>query len=73
MKSLLCEICGARPAYRHHIISRGSGGSDSPKNILAVCFRHHCEIHTIGCKSAAKKYNLVARFDAARKSEKEKF
>lgn len=53
-----CEICGS-PAEVHHIITRGSGGTDHKDNLLNLCRKHHTEIHTIGRESFSSKYEVV--------------
>lgn len=54
-----CEICH-RPAQRHHIITRGSGGKDDEVNIMYLCPDHHTmgpdAFHRIGRES------FMARF-----------
>jgi hypothetical protein len=53
-----CIICG-RPADRHHIKTRGSGGGDEESNILLLDRIHHVEIHKMGLNSFIKKYPNV--------------
>lgn len=43
-------------AERHHIKTRGSGGSDEEWNILHICRFHHTEIHKIGAYRFSNKY-----------------
>lgn len=55
MKCLICRL----PAERHHIKTRGSGGSDDEWNILFICRIHHIECHKIGTSTFAEKYIQV--------------
>ena len=52
-----CEICGNHSDAPHHLRTRGAGGSDEAKNLLALCTTHHTEIGTIGVMSFADKYS----------------
>ncbi len=52
-----CSICGNYSAAPHHIRTRGAGGSDEAKNLLALCATHHTEVHTMGVMSFADKYS----------------
>jgi hypothetical protein len=54
-----CLLCHCQ-AERHHIKSRGSGGSDDNCNILLLCRAHHVEIHKIGRTHFIEKYNLIS-------------
>jgi hypothetical protein len=45
-------------AERHHLKSRGSGGSDDDYNIMPLCRNHHIEIHKIGRNTFISKYKL---------------
>ncbi len=51
-----CEVCGNFSAAPHHIRTRGAGGGDEAKNLLAFCTSHHTEVGTIGILTFAKKY-----------------
>lgn len=42
-----CEICG-HAAEKHHIVSRGAGGTDEPWNLLNLCRMHHRHFHDVG-------------------------
>lgn len=66
---MFCEICN-RPAQRHHIKTRGAGGSDSSANILWLCNEHHTEIHKTGRWTFADKYGMTERVEAALRSER---
>lgn len=66
-----CEVfaCAER-AERHHIISRGSGGSDEPYNILHLCLYHHRlgrdAYHYIGRATFAQRFpDLADKIKAA--------
>ena len=44
-----CAVGGCREwGDRHHIRTRGAGGSDDSANIIYLCRVHHTELHTIG-------------------------
>ena len=49
-------FCGNYSAAPHHIRTRGAGGGDEAKNLLAFCTSHHTEVGTIGILTFAKKY-----------------
>lgn len=34
-----------RVIHRHHIHTRGSGGSDSEENLIRLCPAHHDQVH----------------------------
>jgi predicted restriction endonuclease len=54
-----CCICGSTIGIvGHHVKSKGSGGDDEEGNILALCFKHHREVHDKGAKTFKKKYNV---------------
>ena len=46
-RSTACEVCDAtgRPIHRHHIRSRGAGGSDRRENTIDCCHDCHDRIH----------------------------
>lgn len=54
-----CMICGFPDPDRHHIKTRGSGGSDEDFNILNICRIHHIEIHNIGNYEFCKKHPII--------------
>lgn len=68
IRALPCCVCSAPgPNHPHHVRSRGAGGkSDS---IVALCAEHHEEIHRIGRKSFAEKYEVDLVEEAARLAE----
>jgi len=42
-----CEVCGSTWAVQvHHIKTRGSGGDDSPDNLIALCVECHSKAHS---------------------------
>ena len=53
-----CIICGWVPSDPHHVKTVGSGGDDVESNLLALCRKHHTEIHKIGVRTFFKKYSL---------------
>ena len=56
-----CEVCGDI-AERHHIKTRGAGGTDEPENILEACRAHHIEVHKLGLTTFAEKYPKVKKY-----------
>jgi len=62
VKTLRCVVCGMGNVDCHHIVSRGAGGGDELKNLLALCRKHHTEIHAIGRETFHAKYNLVLTY-----------
>jgi len=41
-----CAVCGStEDLNHHHFTAKILGGSDDEKNILTLCYKHHCEIH----------------------------
>lgn len=42
---MTCAVCGKEDAMRHHIQSRGAGGSDAPQNLVNLCFECHRKVH----------------------------
>ena len=61
-----CEWPGCRtPMQRtapHHIKSVGSGGDDTPENLLTLCWIHHAEVHQ--GKYSRKEVERVKRGDS---------
>ena len=55
-----CECCGNHSAAPHHIRTRGAGGDDDPRNLLALCTTHHTEIHQVGSAEFCGRYPVVA-------------
>lgn len=41
---------------KHHIKTRGSGGTDDDWNLVELCRLHHSEIHQIGNWKFCQKY-----------------
>lgn len=52
-----CIVCKKEPD-KHHIKTRGSGGSDEERNLLNLCREHHMEIHRIGTTTFVRKHHL---------------
>lgn len=45
-----CEICQSKAVDVHHIKSRGMGGSknrDTASNLMALCRKHHNQMHGV--------------------------
>ena len=40
-RSVTCAVCGADDVQIHHIVPLGSGGSNDPENLIALCRAHH--------------------------------
>jgi hypothetical protein len=57
-----CIVCGQPGAERHHIKTRGSGGTDDEWNIMYLDRRHHQEVHQIGIITFTEKYEVVRRY-----------
>jgi hypothetical protein len=53
--------------YPHHIVTRGSGGTDNPDNLINLCLKHHDEVHTKGTETFAEEYGLEKRWQKARR------
>lgn len=51
-----CCICGRWPSDPSHVKSRGSGGPDTPWNVVPMCREHHREWHQIGPSKFLRKY-----------------
>ncbi len=66
-----CTICGNISDAPHHVVTRGSGGTDNSENLLAFCTSHHTEIHQIGVQTFANKY-LSVKHRIATAIDKEK-
>jgi len=51
-KDCLGEVCA------HHVKTKGSGGGDIVDNLIALCLKHHSELHQIGTITFYLKYGL---------------
>lgn len=60
-----CLVCG-NPSDPAHIKTRGSGGNDSPENILPLCRRHHTEQHAVGFVRFIEKHPVMEHHLRAR-------
>jgi 5-methylcytosine-specific restriction endonuclease McrA len=56
-----CIICG-RHGVGHHVKSKGSGGDDTPQNLMPLCQNHHVEVHAKGLQYFAMQYPSVKSF-----------
>ncbi len=66
-----CEICGLWAEHPHHIRTRGAGGDDDPRNLLALCTGHHTQVHQVGIASFYDRHPKVApKIRAALEREK---
>jgi len=60
-----CMVCGSRPPNDpHHLRTRGASGGDELENLVALCRKHHVEIHKIGVKTFIDRYKLAVSFDS---------
>ena len=63
-----CEICSRRPPSEpHHIESRGMGGGnrkDIRSNLVALCAKHHREVHDGNIKRDVLKAIVSFRGDS---------
>lgn len=42
----MCKNCGERPSREeHHIIFKGQGGGDTPRNLIGLCLECHDLAH----------------------------
>lgn len=57
--------CGLLASDKHHIRTRGAGGTDDPENIIYLCRSCHSEVHMIGRETFATKYGLEERMSRA--------
>lgn len=63
VKQMSCAACNRPPpSDPHHISSRGSGGHDTPANLVPLCRIHHTEIHQIGPAKMVYKYPNLKRY-----------
>lgn len=65
---LPCVACGIEPTdeiqtQAHHILSKGSGGTDM--HCVPLCHLHHREGHTIGWKTWQAKWGIDLKEVAA--------
>ncbi len=64
IRRMACLVCYARDKeWPHHVKTRGSGGKDE-RNVAKLCMGHHSEIHTIGRKTFAEKYDIDLAWEA---------
>lgn len=54
-----CLVCGQSPVDAHHVTTKGAGGADIPTNVMPLCRTHHQEIHSLGPKRMAWRYEGV--------------
>ena len=60
VRQMPCCVCGARPPNDpSHIKTRGSGGNDTPLNLISHCRKHHSEWHQYGPKKFCAKYPVM--------------
>lgn len=46
-------------SHPHHVKTVKSGGDDVPENVIALCVKHHIEVHNVGTSAMAEKYKTV--------------
>jgi hypothetical protein len=54
-----CIISGDRICDKHHLITRGAGGSDHENNIIYLCRAMHTKVHAIGLRKFSTEYPVV--------------
>jgi hypothetical protein len=61
-----CEACNEiRKLEKHHIKTRGSGGSDDELNLVSLCRSCHTSIHMFGSVKMIRIYpRLAAKFES---------
>jgi len=60
-----CVVCGiSMPGCVcwHHVVRRKSGGSNSSRNLMALCQRHHIEAHQYTLRQFASTYSGVKKW-----------
>lgn len=58
-----CTVC-RKYSEKHHIKTRGSGGSDDPENLLDLCRNCHIEVHQIGLSTFVRRHHLESNMRA---------
>lgn len=59
-RGVKCTLCPAREStVAHHIKSVGSGGHDLDYNLLALCWKHHLEVHNIGLTRFVERHPML--------------
>jgi len=43
--NFLCRVCGRQAGNIHHIVYRSHAGSNSEKNLIAICMYCHTKVH----------------------------
>lgn len=43
-----CISCDSKSTEAHHVLSRGAGGWDIPRNLMSLCRLCHTQIHQYG-------------------------
>lgn len=55
-----CVICGRiDTGMAHHVFTVGSGGNDVEWNLMPLCLKHHCMVHTEGLNKMAKNRKII--------------
>ena len=52
----LCIVCYNIGTDKHHIKTRGAGGTDDGFNLVNLCRTHHQQIHVLGPYRMSEKY-----------------
>ena len=66
IKNLPCIICQYPRSDPHHSETGGKGTKASDYTSIALCHKHHQEVHQIGKKSFQKKYNISFKEECER-------
>ena len=62
VRGMRCLVCGDTNTDPHHLISRGSFGSDY--TAIPLCREHHTELHSSGITKFEEKYSINLWKDA---------
>jgi 5-methylcytosine-specific restriction endonuclease McrA len=59
-----CEVCGAINVHGldpHHLLSRGAGRVDHPRNLIALCRKCHRRHHAALVPTRKELFEIVAK------------
>lgn len=71
VRELPCAVCGLMPSDPHHVRNRRMFGAwiDGVGNIANLCRWHHEELHRIGRRTFARRYDIDLAALAAENGE----